>query len=759
MFKFKSLLFTLIVILFLFTNCQKDTSINQESPEAKIDSIISVMTLSEKIGQLTQFSGIGEMTGNSSSNENTLNKIEMIKKGMIGSFLNVVGVESTCRLQKIAVEESRLGIPLIFGYDVIHGYETMFPIPLAMAASWDPGVVKNASRIAATETAASGVHWTFAPMVDISRDARWGRNMEGAGEDPYLASEMAYAAVKGFQGDDLSADNSIASCAKHFAAYGFAEAGREYNSVIMDEATLRNVVLPPFKACVDAGVSSFMNAFNTVNGIPATGSEFLQRDILKGEWKFDGFVVSDWQSIQEMVTHGVAKDRKKAAEMAIKAGCDMDMQSSTYQDHLVDLIKEGVIDESFIDDAVRRILRVKLKLGLFDNPYKYCNLDLENQIVGAKEHLNTARNIARRSIVLLKNDNNILPLSKDTKVAVIGPFANDKDSHLGSWRAKAKTNSAVSILEGIQNIVKDPELVKYAKGCDLVVGETSFREHLKFNTKDKSGFERAIKIASESDVVLLAIGEHAFESGEARSKTDIKLKGLQEELLNDILKVNPNVVVLLSNGRALDITEISKKAPAILETWQLGSESGNAIAEVIYGIYNPSGKLPISFPSNIGQIPMYYNQLSTGRPKNVEGNVFFSHYTDSEKTPLYPFGYGLSYTSFDYSNLKVTVERGDEVQIKVSCTVTNNGNYDGEEVVQLYINDPVASRSRPVKELKGFQKVFLTKGSSKTIEFELTNDDLAFWSANNKMEMEPGLFHVFVGSNSKNGLHQSFEIQ
>ncbi|WGH75262.1 beta-glucosidase BglX [Tenacibaculum tangerinum] len=749
----------LVLFSVLFFNCKKNTVSTKDTTFAKADSILSLMTLDEKIGQLNQLSGYEELTGNIANEDGQLSRTEMIKKGMIGSFLNVIGAEKTYQVQKLAVEESRLGIPLIFGYDVVHGFQTMFPVPLAMAASWDAEVVKSASSVAATETAAAGVHWTFAPMVDVSRDARWGRAMEGFGEDTYLTSKMAYAAVKGFQGDDLSSRTTIASCAKHFAAYGFIESGREYNSVSIDDATLHDVVFPPFKACVDAGIATFMNAFNTVNGVPATGSAFLQRDILKGEWNFDGFVLSDWASIGEIVTHGAAKDKKEAAKIAIKAGCDMDMQSISYSNHLKELVNEGLVEEALIDDAVRRILNVKLQLGLFDDPYKYCNVDFEKQVIGSQDHKNVARDAARKSIVLLKNTDNILPLSKTSKIAVIGPFGNDTDSPLGSWRAQAKTNSAVSIYEGIKNKSINPEDVSFAKGCDLTVDGTHFIYHLKFNTKDKSGFGKAVKTASKADVVLLAIGENAFESGEGRSKTDIKLKGLQEELLDEILKVNKNVVVLLSNGRAMDISELSKKVPGLLVTWQLGSESGNAIADVVFGDYNPSAKLPISFPRNIGQVPVYYNTLSTGRPVQEGGNVFYSHYTDSEKTPLYPFGYGLSYTSFEYSDLKVSTQgKGADVKITVSCTVSNTGNLDGEEVVQLYINDPVASRSRPVKELKGFKKVLIAKGASETIQFELSAQDLAFWTLNNKKEMEPGLFHVYVGPNSQTGLTDTFEV-
>lgn len=750
----------LVFIVSVLASCKKYVNVKENKYCHRVDSVMSLMTLEEKVGQMVQFTSRFEMTGPAPSKGDAKVQLDLMKKGMVGSMLNVNGVAATRKAQEYAVKNSRLGIPMIFGYDVVHGYKTMFPIPLAMASSWDPDIVKKASVVAARETASSGVHWTFAPMIDISRDARWGRTMEGSGEDAYLASHMAAAAVKGFQGNSLLKNHTIAACAKHFAAYGFAEAGRDYNSVEMSEATMRDVVLPPFKAAADAGVVTFMNAFNTINGVPATGSVHLQRDILKGEWGFDGYVVSDWGSIGEMVIHGAAENNKEAALKAIKAGSDMDMESNAYVKHLKDLVEEGKVDEKLVDDAVRRILTVKFRLGLFDDPYKYCNADLEKKEIYSKKNIEISKEIAKRSIVLLKNDNNILPLKRGTKVAVIGPLADDKDSPLGSWRAQAVKGSAVSLLEGMKKCVSNKKLISFAKGCELTTEEANFLRAVKHNITDRSGFAKAKAVAKKADVVLLAIGENCFESGEGRSKTDIKLKGLQEELLDEILKVNINVVLVLSNGRALDISEISGKVPVILETWHLGSASGDAIAEVVYGKYNPSGKLPVTFPRNLGQVPIYYNQLNTGRPSNDQGIVFWSHYNDSPKTPLYPFGFGLSYTKFKYSDLKLSSNKihvGEE--IKVSVKVSNVGNYDGEEVAQLYIQDVVGSRARPVKELKGFNKIFLKKGESKIMKFKLTSEELKFWTINNKFEVEPGKFKVFVGTNSQEVLTDSLVVE
>ena len=566
-------------------------------------------------------------------------------------MLNVRGVKQVKAVQKIAVEETRLGIPLIFGFDVIHGYKTLSPIPLAEAASWDLEAIKNSASVAANEASAAGLNWTFGPNVDVSNDARWGRVMEGAGEDAYLGSKIAKARVMGFQGENLSLNTTIAACAKHFAAYGYVEAGREYNMVDISHSKLYNSVLPPFKAAVDAGVRTFMNAFNTLNGIPATGNVFLQRDILKGDWKFDGFVVSDWASIAEMVTHGYATNGSDAAKKAVIAGSDMDMESHIYVKELVGLVKNGTVKESIVDDAVRRILRVKFELGLFDDPYKYCNEAREEASIGSKAHNDAVLDIAKKSIVLLKNKNNLLPLKKEgVKIALIGALASDKNSPLGSWRIAADDDTSVSVLEAMQ-VYKNNPLV-YEKGTDVALNKQVFVDELKINTTDFSGFEAAKKAAKDAQVVVMVLGEIGFQSGEGRSRTELGLPGNQQQLLEEVYKINPNIVLVLNNGRPLSIPWADENIPAIVEAWQLGTQSGHAIAQVLYGDYNPSGKLPMSFPRNVGQCPIYYNSYNTGRPVNKEQNVFWSHYIDVEKTPLYPFGFGLSYTTFSYKNLK-----------------------------------------------------------------------------------------------------------
>lgn len=729
--------------------------------ESKVTDLLSKMTIDEKIGQLNQFTSHWEMTGPAPQASSEQEMLEMIKTGMVGSMLNVTGAEATRQAQKLAVENSRLKIPMIFGYDVIHGYETMFPIPLGEAASWEPELAQKSSRIAATEASAAGIHWAFGPMVDIARDARWGRIMEGAGEDPFLGSAFAAARVKGFQGDDLSAVNTVAACVKHYAAYGFVESGRDYNTVDISESTLRNVVLPPFKAAAEAGAATFMNAFNEIGGTPSTINAHLLRDILKGEWNFDGFVVSDWNSIGELLVHGVAADKKEAAKLAITAGSDMDMEGRCYVPNLKTLVEEGSVDEKLVDDAVRRVLRLKFRLGLFDDPYKYCDDSREKAEILTKENLEAARVAARRSIVLLKNDNHLLPLKKDgQKIAVIGELASDKDTPLGSWRAKAITGSAVSLLEGMQNAVAKPTNLVYAKGPAFVVGPSQFTVELKFNTTDRTGMDEAVRVAKNADVVVMALGEDCFQTGEGRSQTDIRLKGLQEELLEAVYAANKNVVVVLMNGRPLDISWMAEHVPSIVEAWHLGSEAGNGIADVLFGDYNPAGKLPVSFPHCVGQMPLYYNHKSTGRPTNGEGNVFWSHYTDCSKDALFPFGYGLSYTTFNYSDLKLSapeISKGEKLE--VSATITNAGKVDGEEVVQLYIRDLVGSITRPVKELKGFQKIFLKAGEKKTVQFTLEDKDLAFWGADNTFKAEPGDFKLWVGPNSVDGLETSFKLK
>ncbi|MEL1254295.1 beta-glucosidase BglX [Flavobacterium sp. DGU38] len=757
----------IIGVFALFTagnmNAQKKPYLDKSKTiEQRIDLLLPLMTLEEKVGQMNQYNGFWDVTGPAPKGGNAELKYEHLRKGWVGSMLTVRGVKEVRAVQKIAVEETRLGIPLIIGFDVIHGYKTLSPIPLAEAASWDLEAIKKSAAIAADEASASGINWTFGPNVDITNDARWGRVMEGAGEDPYLGSKIAVARVKGFQGEttaDLAKVNTIAACAKHFAAYGYVESGRDYNLVDISNSKLFNTVLPPFEAATKAGVRTFMNSFNLVNGIPATGNVFLQRDILKGKWKFDGFVVSDWASVREMIPHGYAKDGADASLKAVTAGSDMDMESHLYVAELAKLVKDGKVKEALIDDAVRRILRVKFELGLFDDPYKYCDEKREKATIGNKANNDGVLDMAKKSIVLLKNDKNLLPLKKSgQKIALIGALANDKNSPLGSWRIASDDNTAVSVLEGMQQY-KDNQLV-FEKGADLIVGKATFLDEVVFNTTDKSGFESAKTAAKNADVVVMVLGEHGFQSGEGRSRTNLDLPGLQQELLEEIYKVNPNIVLVLNNGRPLTIPWAAAHIPTIVEAWHLGTQTGNAVAQVLYGDYNPSGKLPISFPRNVGQVPIYYNNYSTGRPVNADKNVFWSHFSDVEKTPQFPFGFGLSYTKFDYKNLKVNktaFAKGESVQVSVE--VTNSGNYDGKEVVQLYIHDDFASIARPVEELKGFELVNLKKGETKTVNFTLTDAELGFYDNNGNYLVEPGTFKLKVGGSSDSGLESGFELK
>jgi beta-glucosidase len=728
--------------------------------DKKIEHLLNKMTLKEKIGQLNQYSDFWDFTGPIPTDGNAAKKYNEIKMGHVGAMLNVKGVKNIYKLQKIAVEETRLGIPLLFGYDVIHGYKTISPIPLAEAASWDLKAIQKSAEIAAEEAGAAGINWTFAPMIDVTRDARWGRVMEGAGEDPFLGSRIAEARIKGFQGT-LSSKKNIIACAKHFAGYGFAESGKEYNTVDVSNETLYNIIFPPFQAAVDTGVRTFMNSFNQLNGIPATGNSFLQREILKKSWGFEGFVVSDWGSIKELVTHGYAKDNSHAAEIAINAGSDMDMESDVYITFLSDLVKNGKVKEALIDDAVRRILKVKFELGLFDNPYKYCDEAYEKATVGKKELQDGVLDIAKKSIVLLKNESNLLPLKKsEQKIALIGALANDKNSPLGNWRLAADDNTAVSVLEGLQKY-KGNQLT-YAKGADVVKGETRFSKEVTVNTIDKSGFSEAIEVAKSADVVIMVLGENGYQSGEGRCRVDIGLPGVQQELLEAVYAVNKNIVLVLNNGRPLAIPWAATYIPSIVEAWQLGTQSGNAIAQVLYGDYNPSGKLPMTFPRNVGQLPLYYNYKSTGRPnqENDPKVVFWSHYSDETNTALYPFGYGLSYSKFEYSNLQLDkTSFTDNEYITVSVDLKNNSQVTGKEVVQMYIRDLVGSFARPIKELKDFKTIELKPYETKTITFSIHKKTVEFYTANSIWEAEQGDFKVFVGGSSDATLEATFQYQ
>lgn len=742
-------LLLLIVCISVFAQTPREINMNKF-----IDSLMAKMTLVEKVGQMNQYNGFWEVTGPAPKDGNAKQKYEHLKMGMVGSVLNVKGTANVRKLQEIVVKESRLGIPLLFGFDVIHGHKTLSPIPLGEAASWDVEAIEKSARIAAIEASAVGINWTFAPMVDITRDARWGRVMEGAGEDPYLGSKIAVARVKGFQGDDLSANNTIAATVKHFAGYGFSESGRDYNTVDVGTSTLYNMILPPFKAAVEHDVKTVMNSFNVLNGIPATANSLLQRDILKGKWNFKGFVISDWGSGTEMIAHGFAKDLKQVAELSANAGSDMDMESYAYVSHLKELVETGKVKMSVVDEAVRRILSVKYELGLFEDPYRYCDEKREKELIYNPKHRAAALDMALKSIVLLKNTAQLLPLKKSQKkIAVIGALANDKNSPLGSWRIGSDDSSAVSFLEGFKKYSSN---FTYAKGADLIKSPASFIQEVNINETDKSGFAEAVELAKKSDVVVMVLGEHGFQSGEGRSRTKLDLPGVQQQLLEAVYKVNKKIVLVLMNGRPLAITWADKNIPAILETWQLGSETGNAIAQVLFGDFNPGGKLPMTFPRSVGQEPIYYNHYNTGRPGPID-LVFWSHYSDESNSPLYPFGYGLSYSTFQYSNLKV--DATNPSKIRVSVSIKNSGTVAGDEVAQLYIHDKVASVVRPVKELKGFQKIRLNAGESKSVEFTLTDAELGFYNNNGDYVVETGDFDVMVGTNSQDVLSQTFTKQ
>lgn len=722
------------------------TSAQAPDIDRMVDTLLGRMTLDEKIGQLNQYNGDWEATG--PVTKDVENKLDAIRQGKIGSILNITGTAHTRTFQEAAMH-SRLGIPLLFGQDVIHGYSVTFPIPLAEAASWDLEAIQRSARVAATETAAGGVHWTFAPMVDIARDPRWGRIMEGAGEDPYLGACIARARVKGFQGEGLGHLDAVMACAKHFTAYGAAIGGRDYNSVDMSLRTLWEVYLPPFKAALDAGAATFMNSFNDLNGTPATGNSYLMRDILKGQWHFPGFVVSDWGSVGEMIPHGFVADGKEAAKVALIAGCDMDMESRSYIAQLAGLVQEGQVPVNLIDDAVRRILRKKFELGLFDDPYRFSDATREKAVLNKKEHVQAAREMAEKSIVLLKNEKHLLPLSKDLRsIALIGPLVHSKKDMKGFWSLDiGPENDIVSLYEGMQQQAGAARL-SYAKGCDIT--DTSH-----------AGFAKAIATARSADVVIMAMGEKADMTGEAKSKADIRLPGIQEELIRAIQATGKPVVVLLMAGRPMIFNWTADHVPAILYTWWLGNQAGNAIADVLYGKYNPSGKLPVTFPREIGQIPIYYNHYNTGRPAKNDQDLFYvSAYTDLQNSPRYAFGYGLSYTDFKYDNLRLDKKSmHDNESITITFTITNTGKYAGEETAQLYLRDVVAQPLRPIKELKDFIKLKLEPGQQKQLSFTIDKSKLAFY--NDKLEYitQPGEFWVMIGSASDDiRLQDSFQL-
>jgi beta-glucosidase len=737
---FKSIRLTLIlVVVFTFFIAAAFSSRSQRAKdvERQIDALLAQMTLEEKLGQLQQLDG--EANGNFRPEH-----LQMARQGLLGSTLNVRGAEKTNQLQRIAVTESRLKIPLIFGFDVIHGYRTIFPIPLGEAASWDPAAIERSASIAASEARAAGVHWTFAPMVDIARDPRWGRIAEGSGEDPYLGSLMARARVRGFQGNDYSASNKIVACAKHWVAYGAAEGGRDYNTTEVSEGTLRGVYFPPFKAAVDAGVGTFMSAFNDLNGVPASANRFTLTEVLRREWKFDGFVVSDYTAVEELIKHGVAANGTEAAREALNAGVDMEMVSRLYNKNAVELMRQHQLSQQTIDEAVRRILRIKFRLGLFDKPY--VDAALEPTSIFNSGNVAAAREIAARSIVLLKNDHNALPLDKNVRsIALIGPLADNKPDMLGSWTGDGKPDDAVTLLQGIKSKLPQAR-INYAKGCEI-------------NCEKADGFEEALRAARDSDIAIIAVGESGNMSGEAASRSSLDLPGRQLDLVKAVQATGKPTVVVLMNGRPLTINWIAENTPAILETWFAGTQAGNAIADVLFGDVNPGGKLPVTFPRAIGQVPLYYNHKNTGRPPDPK-NKYTSKYLDVAWTPLFPFGYGLSYTQFEITNLQLSAQHiRSNGQLTVSVDVRNTGQRAGDEVVQLYICDVAASITRPVKELKGFQRVTLQPGEKKRIEFTLGTQQLGFFDRTMRFVVEPGEFKVMVGSNSEDLIETNFAVE
>ncbi|UFH32419.1 beta-glucosidase BglX [Chryseobacterium sp. C-71] len=711
----------------------------QKTIDQKVSELLSKMTLEEKVGQLVQYSGFEYATG--PQNSNSASVLDEIKKGKVGSMLNVSGAEETRKFQELALK-SRLKIPMLFGQDVIHGYRTTFPVNLGQAASWDLGLIEKSERIAATEASAYGIHWTFAPMVDIARDPRWGRVMEGSGEDTYLGTQIGLARIKGFQGKGLGNLDAIMACAKHFAAYGAAVGGRDYNSVDMSLRQLHETYLPPFKAAAEAGVATFMNSFNDINGIPATANKYILRDLLKDKWNYQGFVVSDWGSIGEMVPHGYAKDNREAAEKAINAGSDMDMESRAYMAELPNLVKEGKVDPKLIDDAARRILVKKFEMGLFDDPYRFSNEKRQKEQLNNQENRKFGREFGSKSIVLLKNQKNILPLSKSIKtVALIGPFGKETTANHGFWSVAFKDDNQriVTQFDGIKNQLDKNSTLLYAKGANV-------------DDQDKSMFAEAVETAKKADVVIMTLGEGHAMSGEAKSRSNLHFTGVQEDLLKEIAKTGKPIVLMINAGRPLVFDWAADNIPTIMYNWWLGTEAGNSIADVLFGTINPGGKLPMTFPRTEGQIPVYYNHYNTGRPaKNNTDRNYVSAYIDLDNDPKFPFGFGLSYTQFKYSdmNLSSTNLKGNQ-NLNINVKVSNTGNYDGEEVVQLYIRDLVGKVVRPVKELKGFQKVFIKKGESKTVNFTLTPENLKFYDDQLNFDWEGGEFDIMVGTDSQN---------
>jgi len=727
--------FAVVVLLLLSTVTSQ--SQGPASVEQRVNALLARMTLAEKLGQLQQLDGEGN--GNFRPEH-----LELIRKGMLGSTLNVRGAANTNQMQRVAMNESRLKIPVLFGFDVIHGYRTIFPIPLAEAGSFDPALAERSAAVAAQEANNVGLRWTFAPMVDIARDPRWGRITEGAGEDPFLGAAFASARVRGFQGSDYGAPDKVLACAKHWVAYGAAEGGRDYNTTDLSENTLREIYFPPFKAAVDAGVGTFMSSFNAINGVPASANTFTLTKVLRDEWKFDGFVVSDYTSVKELINHGVAGDEQEAAAAALNAGVDMEMVSRSYNTYGAQLLNQKKLSPATIDEAVRRILRIKFRLGLFDRPYT--DEAAETNALLKPDSIRLAREIAGRSMVLLKNDRDILPLNKNAgSIAVIGPLADDRRAPLGWWAGDGKEENTVTPLAGIKAMVSPQTRVTYAKGCEVKDDSTA-------------GFQEAVNLAEQSEVAIVFVGETHDIVGEAASRSSLDLPGKQLALVQAIHATGKPTIVVLINGRPLSIGWIVNNVPAILESWMGGSQSGNAIADILFGDVNPSAKLPVTFPRAVGQVPVYYNYMHTGRPPEAE-NRYTSKYLDLPWTPLFPFGYGLSYTKFKISNLQLSAPRiPANGKLTVSTEVENTGQRAGDEVVQLYIRDTVASMTRPVKELKGFQRVTLKPGEKRRVEFTLTSQHLGFWNRRMRYVVEPGEFKVMVGSSSADVIEAKFEV-
>ena len=755
----KSAIITFCVICSFTVNAQNS---NTQKMNTFINSLMKKMTLEEKIGQLNLVTPGGAVTGAVVSQDVDTK----IRKGQVGGLFGITGPDKIRSIQEVSMKNSRLHIPLLFGLDVIHGHRTIFPIPLGLSSSWDTALIKRSARIAANEATADGLNWVFSPMVDIARDPRWGRIAEGNGEDPFLGSQISKVMVEGYQGNDLSKDSTVMACVKHFALYGAAEAGREYNTVDMSKVRMYNEYLPPYKAAVDAGVASVMTSFNTINGIPATANKWLLTDLLRNQWGFKGLVVTDYTAISEMVNHGMGDD-KKVAELSLNAGVDMDMVSEEFLKYAGQLVKEGKVSEKTIDNACRKILEAKYKLGLFDDPYRYCNEQKAKTELMSNANLQAAREVAEHSFVLLKNDNNVLPLPKSGTIALIGPLADNKRNMLGTWSVSGDPEKSVTIMQGIKNIVGNGVNVLFAKGANIS-DDTTFIKHVNVFgeeiTVDKRSAEEmineAVETANKADVVVAVLGEAADMTGESSSMSNIGLQQSQENLLKALVKTGKPVVLVLMNGRPMTLTWEDAHVSAMLDIWFAGTEAGNAVADVLFGNYNPSGKLTASFPRNVGQIPIYYNHLNTGRPYHPgDSPKFKSDYLDVSNDPLYPFGYGLSYTTFDYSNISLsakTLKPG--AKITASVNVTNSGKIAGKETVQLYIRDMAGSIARPVKELKGFQQITLAAGETKKVSFQISVDDLKFYNNDLKYVYEPGDFKVFIGTNSKDVKEADFKL-